>query len=42
MSAQLALVGGERERGVWHLNPGHLPWATGYSISMLSFHDQGR
>jgi hypothetical protein len=44
VSAQLALVGGgeERERGDWHLNPGHLPWVTGYSMSMLSSHDQGR
>ena len=44
VSAQLALVGGggKRERGDGHLNPGHLPWVTGYSMSMLSSHDQGR
>ncbi len=41
MSAQLALVGGERERGDWHLNPGHLPRVTGYSMPMLFSHDQG-
>ncbi len=40
MPAQLALVGGERERGDWHLNPGHLPRVTGYSLSMLFSHDQ--
>ena len=28
--------------GIWHLNPGHLPWVTGYSMSMLSSHDQGK
>jgi hypothetical protein len=33
--------GGERERGIWHLNPGHLPRVTGYSMSMLFSHDQG-
>ena len=43
MSAQLALIGGERERGaVAPQNPGHLPWVTRYSMSMLSPHDQGR
>ena len=42
MSAQLALVGGGRGRGgIWHLNPGHLPGVTGYSMSMLFSHDQG-
>jgi hypothetical protein len=35
--------GGERERGaVAPQNPGHLPWVTRYSMSMLSPHDQGR
>jgi hypothetical protein len=33
----------ERERGaVAPQNPGHLPWVTRYSMSMLSPHDQGR
>ncbi len=42
VSAQLAL-GVERERGaVAPQNPGHLPWVTRYSMSMLSPHDQGR
>ena len=34
--------GEERERGDWHLNPGHLPRVTGYSMPMLLSHDQGR
>ncbi len=35
--------GGERERGaVAPQIPGHLPWVTRYSLSMLSPHDQGR
>jgi hypothetical protein len=32
--------GGEREGGDWHLNPGHLPRVTGYSLSMVFSHDQ--
>jgi hypothetical protein len=43
VSVQPALVGEERERGaVAPQNPGHLPWVTGYSMSMLFPHDQGR
>ena len=41
VSAQLALMGGEGERGDWHLNPSHLPRVTRYSLSMLFSHVQG-
>jgi hypothetical protein len=41
VSAQLALVGGKRERGDMAPHPGHLPRVTGYSMSMLFSHDQG-
>jgi len=34
--------GGEGEGVCGTSNPGHLPWVTRYSMSMLSSHDQGR